>query len=224
MSIPYKVLDNPVIDWLDERFQVKELIRAGAADKPRALKGWAGYLGCFGGLSALLFGVQLVTGLLLISQYKPAPELAFPSVMAIEGSLPGLLIRRIHAAGANLMLLFIFIHMARVLVAGAYKKPRELHWVSGCLLFLMALAMKATGDLLPWTRSAFWSTAAACSWLDSAPVVGEGLSSLIRGGCAMGPATLGRFYAAHLVLPFLALVGMGLHFAMVRRTGISEPL
>ena len=141
-------------DWLDERTEIKRLIREEITDKvvPKH-RSWHDYLGCFGGLSLIFFLIQVITGIFLLMYYTPHPEHAFESVQRISNDVAfGWLIRRTHAIGASFMIVLVMLHLLRVLCTGAYKPPRELHWVSGFCLLMFTLAMAFSGYLLPWTQ------------------------------------------------------------------------
>jgi menaquinol-cytochrome c reductase cytochrome b subunit len=123
------------------------------------------------------------------------------------------------------MVVLVFLHMIRVFVHGAYRKPRELNWVVGVLMLLIVLGFGFTGYLLPWDQKAFWATNVGIHIVGSVPGVGRFMSNLLMGGSSIGALTLLRFYALHVfVLPLLLVLGLIIHFAMVRRHGIADPL
>jgi quinol-cytochrome oxidoreductase complex cytochrome b subunit len=123
------------------------------------------------------------------------------------------------------MIIMCTAHMIRVLIMGAYKKPRELNWVSGMLLLVITLVFGFTGYLLPWDQRAFWATTVGTEIAAAIPVVGDLALVFLRVGWDVGAETLNRFYALHvIILPITVLVSMGAHFLMVRRLGIARPL
>jgi menaquinol-cytochrome c reductase cytochrome b subunit len=133
--------------------------------------------------------------------------------------------RNLHRWSAYAMVVLVCCHMVRVFVHGAYRRPRELNWVVGVLMLIVVLAFGFTGYLLPWDQKAYWATNVGINMADSVPLVGPSIAALLRGGPELGALTLLRFYAAHVfVLPGLLVVGLALHFAMVRRHGIATPL
>ena len=137
----------------------------------------------------------------------------------------GASIRAIHHWAANGMIVMVIAHMLRVFIMGVYKPPRELNWVNGVLLFIMTLAFGFTGYLLPWDQRAFWATTVGSEIAGSIPIIGEIAMIFLRVGWAVTDLTLGRFYALHvIILPVLTIAFMGLHFLMVRRQGIAQPL
>jgi ubiquinol-cytochrome c reductase cytochrome b subunit len=209
---------------LDDRYELTPLIEKNVTRKlvPRTL-GWAG---CLGGLTFLLFLIQVYTGVLLLIYYKPDPARAWDSVTFIKSNVQmGWLIQRVHAVGANVMIVLILMHMGRVAYYKIYRAPRELHWLSGVVLLLLTTMMALTGYLLPWTNLSYWGASVATEIPAAVPVVGEEISIWARRGSTISGDTLGFFFAMHVwVLPSVAIIFMGMHFAMIRRTGISKPL
>lgn len=223
------VLDSVggLTDWLDERLGYRSVIRQELTEKPapRHLS-FMDAVGCLGGLSFVLFMIQVVTGVFLMMFYVPHVEQAFESIEAIDSRVSfGWFVRNIHIAAASMMVVTVTLHMIKVWLTGAYKPPRELHWFSGFVLLLFTLAMAFTGYLLPWTQLAFWAATVVANAVEVIPFVGATLADLMRGGDSIGQPTLIRFYAFHVaVIPgAMALFLLG-HFWMIRRTGIAEPL
>jgi ubiquinol-cytochrome c reductase cytochrome b subunit len=217
-------LARGVYDFLDERYHVTPVIEKNVTKKwvPRTL-GWAA---CFGGLSLLLFAVQVFTGILLLMYYKPDPNAAWDSVAVIKSNVTmGWLIQRIHVVGANLMVVMVLMHMARVAYYKIYRAPRELHWVSGVLLAVLTTTMAFTGYLLPWTQLSYWGAKVGTEIPGAVPVIGAGIVEWIRRGKAISGDTLGFFFALHIwIIPLTVVAFMAVHFVMIRRTGISRPL
>ena len=221
---PWKPISVRTGEWVDERYQVKQPLEA-VLSKPVpkfALRWWY----CLGGITAFLFVVQAVTGIMLAFYYKPTPDQAFASIQFIENEVRfGASIRAIHHWAANGMIVMCLAHMLRVFVVGAYKPPRELNWVNGVLLLVLTLAFGFTGYLLPWDQRAFWATTVGSEIAGSIPVIGELALVFLRVGWTVSDLTLSRFYALHVILlPILTLGLMGLHFLMIRRQGIARPL
>jgi quinol-cytochrome oxidoreductase complex cytochrome b subunit len=217
-------IHHAIFTWLDSRYELRPLVEKNFTRKmvPCTLS-WAS---CFGGLSLLVFIVQVFTGILLLMYYKPHPELAWDSVTFIKSNVPmGWLVQRIHTVGANLMIVLVFMHMARVAYFKIYRAPRELHWVSGVLLAVLTTLMAFTGYLLPWTQLSYWGAKVGTEIPGAVPVVGAELVKWVRRGDTITGETLGFFFALHIwVLPAVIVAFMGMHFAMIRRTGISRPL
>jgi quinol-cytochrome oxidoreductase complex cytochrome b subunit len=209
---------------LDDRYQITPLIEKNVTKKwvPRTL-GWGA---CFGGLSFLLFLIQVFTGVLLLIYYKPDPARAWDSVTFIKSNVPmGWLVQRIHAVGANTMIALVLMHMARIAYFKIYRPPRELHWVSGVCLLGLTMFLAFTGYLLPWTNLSYWGAEVGTEIPGEIPLIGEHIVTWARRGPTITGETLGFFFAMHVwVLPSTAVVFMCTHFAMIRRTGISKPL
>jgi hypothetical protein len=221
---PWKPLTARAVEWVDERYQVKEPVQK-ALSKPVpnfARRWWY----CLGGITAALFAVQAATGIMLAFYYIPTPDQAYASIQYIETQVRfGASIRAIHHWAANGMIIACVAHMLRVFIMGAYKPPRELNWVNGMLLLILTLMFGFTGYLLPWDQRAFWATTVGSEIAGGVPAIGDLILVFLRVGWSVTELTLSRFYALHvLVLPVLTLVMMGAHFLMVRRVGIAKPL
>ena len=213
-----------IYGWFDQRYQITPLLEKNVTHKkvPRTL-GWAA---CFGGLSLLTFMVQVFTGMLLLMYYKPDPARAWDSVTFLKSNVSmGWLVQRIHSVGANVMIVLVFMHMARIAYYKIYRKPRELHWISGVVLLVLTTVMAFTGYLLPWTQLSYWGAAVGTEIPGAVPVIGEQLKEFIRRGSNITGETLGFFFAMHIwVVPAVVVAFMTMHFMMIRRTGISRPL
>lgn len=212
-----------IIDWVDLRLGVRELLHANLQGYllPRRVNAWYS----LGGVLLALIGVQVLSGILLLIYYIPDADKAFGSVEQIMNVVPyGWLIRSVHVVGSNLMVVALLLHMLSVLFMGAYKRPREVTWLSGFGLLNLGLALCLTGYLLPWSQLSFWATTVATDAAGAVPVLGEHLVIFLRGGPSVGAVTLGRFFALHVVgLPLLLGGLVGLHLFCVRRCGISTP-
>ncbi len=178
-----------------------------------------------GGMTLFLFGVQVGTGILLLLYYRPSAGEAFESVQFIMTRVPfGWLVRSIHSWSANLLVLVAFVHMFSVLFLRAYRRPRELTWLSGALLLFLMLGFGFSGYLLPWNTLAFFATQVGSQVAGAVPVVGHFVLRLLRGGDQVTGGTLTRFYGMHVaVLPALATVLVGAHLALVQKHGMSVP-
>ena len=217
-------LAQSIFDWFDSRYHLVPLIEKNVTKKqvPKTLS-WAA---CFGGLSALTFLVQVFTGMLLLMYYKPDPNAAWDSVTFVKSNVPmGWLVQRIHAVTANLMIALVFMHMARVAYFKIFRAPRELHWISGVLLAVLTTVLAFTGYLLPWTQLSYWGAKVGTEIPGAVPVIGPQIVEWVRRGKNINAETLGFFFSLHIwVLPAMISGLMGMHFAMIRRTGISRPL
>ena len=221
---PYKPLVNRAVEWVDERYELSPaLSKIAAKPVPRfAMKWWY----CLGGITAFLFVVQGITGIMLAFYYKPAASEAYNSILYIENQVRfGAAIRMIHHWAANGMIVMCLAHMARVFIMGAYKKPRELNWVSGVLLLFLTLLFGFTGYLLPWDQRAYWATTVGTDIGGALPAIGNLILVFLRVGWDVSEATLGRFYGLHIIVtPLLTVLFMGAHFMMIRKLGVQRPL
>ena len=150
-----KNVENKTKKWFDERYQLQDIIEKNVTNKliPRGLS----WFGCMGGLALVAFMVQVGTGIFLVFYYVPSPTEAFNSVQYIRHALPyGWLIQKIHAVTPHFMMTLVFAHMLRILFKGIYKKPRELHWVSGASLLVLTLIICYTGTCLPANDLSYW--------------------------------------------------------------------
>ncbi|MBI5655946.1 MAG: cytochrome b N-terminal domain-containing protein [Geobacter sp.] len=215
-----------LIDWFESRTGVMELLDDEVfSKKAPKMHRWYELFGCFGGLSLILFILQVLTGIFLLIYYVPSPAEAFSSVVFIDnGVVFGWLFRRLHAVGANIMILLVMIHMLKVIISGAYKAPREFHWLSGFALLMLTMMMGISGYLLPWTQLSYWAVTVLTTSFSVMPVVGPEMMKIIRGADTVGAATLGRFFALHLATPVLMLMLLAVHFMMIKKTGINETL
>ena len=213
----------PTKPWLAERLPVAE-VEAAIAHKtvPQHRHSVWYYLG---GMTLFFFAVQVVTGILLLLYYRPSAAEAYDSVQFIMTRVPfGWLIRSVHSWSANLMVGAAFIHLFSVLFLKAYRKPREITWISGVLLLFLILGFGFTGYLLPWNELAFFATRVGTDIAGAVPYVGEATVRFMRGGPEVTGATLTRFYGVHVaVLPALATALLGLHLLLVQYHGMSVP-
>ncbi|MFQ5506734.1 MAG: cytochrome bc complex cytochrome b subunit [Planctomycetota bacterium] len=213
-----------VFGWVDNRVGLRDLIRTnltGYGIPKRA----SGILFCLGGLALLFFISQIVTGILLLVHYEPTVASAYHSVKRITLEVPfGWFVRGLHSYGATIMVLAVLLHGFRVFMFAEYKAPRELHWVTGILLLLLTLGLAFSGYLLPWTQLSYWGSTVGTETLRGVPFFGDDIVRLVRGGNAVGEPTLHRFFALHVVvLPLLLLGLFGVHIYLVRRTGQGGP-
>ena len=213
---------EPIVSWLDERLGVRAIGRALFARKIPAGTGWIYTLGS---ITFFLFVLQLATGTLLATSYAPTPDHAFDSVRYITEEAPfGSFLRGLHVWGATVMVVAVLLHTLRTFMTGSYKFPRELTWMSGALLIMLVLGFGFTGYLLPWNQKAYWATQVGARLAEQVPLLGPAIARLLLGGGELGPQTLTRFYAVHvLVLPAIVVSLIAVHLFMVVRQGISAP-
>lgn len=188
------------------------------------LPGFVGWRHALGGITYLLFIVLVLTGVLLSFYYRPSVQEAYPSIQHIVSEVPfGWLARDLHVWSANLIVVAILAHMARVFFNGTYKPPRETNWAAGIALLLVVLAFGATGYLLPWDQWAYWIVTEVLDTMSRAPLLSL-LASVLRGDVIVSGATLSRFFAVHvIILPWIAFALLLYHFSLVRRHGIAPP-
>lgn len=216
-------MKNFLKNWFSERFDLEKLSAPVQKQLKKPLPSHISWFHTLGSMSLFLFVSQVLTGILLLVYYRPTVHDAFESVQYImTTAYMGWLYRQIHAWGANIMIIIVFLHMLRTFVTGSYKKPRELTWVLGVLLFLMTLIFGFTGYLLPWNQLAYWATTVGTEVAGAVPVVGEPIKILLRGGVAVGGETISRFFVVHvIVLPWALFFIIILHVFLVRYQGIA---
>jgi ubiquinol-cytochrome c reductase cytochrome b subunit len=176
-----------------------------------------------GSLAMFLLLLQAATGAFLALSYSPSPDHAHNAVKYITQEVPfGSFVRGLHHWGASAMVIIVFLHLLRVVYYGSYKAPRELTWVFGVFLLLIVLGFGFTGYLLPWDEKAYWATVVGVKISGTAPVLGDLVAKVLRGGTEIGAVTLSRFYALHTIwLPWLAFGLVGVHLFLVRFYGSS---
>jgi quinol-cytochrome oxidoreductase complex cytochrome b subunit len=209
--------------WLDERIPLGPL-REAALHKTVPVHRYSVFY-YLGGMTLFFFGVQVVTGILLMLYYRPAPDGAFESVEFLMTTVPfGWLLRSIHSWSANLMIFFAFVHLASVYFMKAYRRPRELTWISGCVALFLALGFGFSGYLLPWNQLSFFATRVGTDIAGVVPGVGTWFLRFLRGGDRITGGTLSRFYGWHVaILPALMTLFLGLHVLLVQTLGMSVP-
>ena len=214
---------GPLWRWFDERLGLADLEKLARKKQVPVHRHQVWYY--FGGMTLFLFVVQVATGIMLLLYYRPSAEEAYESVQFIMAEVEfGWLIRSIHAWSANLMIAALFVHLFSVLFLRAYRRPREMTWVSGVALMGLAMAFGFTGYLLPWNELSYFATKVGTEITGAVPVVGHFLLRLLRGGDEVTGATLTRFYGIHVaVLPALVTAIVGLHLYLVQRHGMSVP-
>ncbi|MFL6184247.1 MAG: cytochrome b N-terminal domain-containing protein, partial [Actinomycetes bacterium] len=166
------------------------------------------YTFCLGGLSFFLFILLTITGIFLMFFYRPTAAQAWDDIAGLHTAVTfGLLVRNMHRWGAHLMVLSVFLHMARVFYHGAYKAPREFNWVIGVILLLLTLMLSFTGYLLPWDQLALWAVTVGTNMMGYTPVLGSQVRFVLLGGAEIGPETLLRWYVLHvLFFPFIIVI------------------
>jgi menaquinol-cytochrome c reductase cytochrome b subunit len=211
-----------LVDWVDERTALSGGARWIMFRKIPKGTNWFYTLG-----SATMFAFlsQAVTGVFLAMYYDPSPTRAYDSVRHLTNDVfLGELVRGMHKWGSTVMVILVFLHMARTFFWGAYKYPRELNWVIGVVLLILTLFMSFTGYLLPFDQRSFWATIVGVAINGTGPLVGPYLNDFLRAGPEFGATTLARFYALHmLVLPGAIAAMIGAHLYLVARQGTTAP-
>lgn len=210
--------------WVDERVQLETLITFMGKKYVPVHRHSIWYY--FGGVALFLFIIQVVTGIMLLLYYKSGEEFAFESIQFIMSKVQfGWLIRSIHSWTANLFILAAMVHMFSVYFEKAYRKPREITWLTGMLMFFLALAFGFSGYLLPWNELAFFATKVGTDIAGVLPLVGKPIMVFLRGGQEVTGATLSRFFGFHVaVLPGIFTVLLSVHLILVQRQGMSDPV
>jgi quinol-cytochrome oxidoreductase complex cytochrome b subunit len=207
---------------IDRKLPIDQALRKAWA---RRLPSFVGWQHSFGGIAYLLFMVLVVTGVLLSFYYRPSVDEAYASLQYISTEVPfGWLVRDLHVWSANLIVLAILAHMARVFFSGAYRPPRETSWLVGVLLLFVVLAFGGTGYLLPWDQWAYWTSTEVMDVVRRLPIFGGAIAGFLTGDQFVSGATLSRFFALHvIVLPWAAFGLLVLHFVVVRKHGAAPP-
>ncbi len=211
-----------LLGWVDQRTAATGFLTGMLYRKVPKGTNWFYTLG-----SATLFAfiIQAITGVFLAMFYTPSPTQAYGSIVHLTNDVfLGQFVRGMHKWGASVMIILIFVHMARTFFFGAYKYPREINWVIGVVLLILTMVMGLTGYLLPFDQRSFWATIVANNITGSGPVVGPYLADFLRAGPEIGATTLSRFYALHmLAIPGAIIALIGAHLYLVVKLGTTAP-
>ncbi|PLX71106.1 MAG: cytochrome b [Azoarcus sp.] len=219
-----------LLNWVDERFPLTSSIKGHLTEyyAPKNFNFW--YF--FGSLALMVLVIQIVTGIFLVMHYKPDASLnaagvpvAFASVEYIMRDVPGgWIIRYLHSTGASAFFIVVYLHMFRGLLYGSYRKPRELIWIFGTLIFLVLMAEAFMGYLLPWGQMSFWGAQVIVNLFSAIPLIGPDLSLVIRGDFVVSDATLNRFFSFHVIAVPLVLIGLvAAHIVALHEVGSNNP-
>lgn len=208
------------LDWIDSRTSLRPLIRHLLFE---AIPGGAKWRYVWGSALLFVFAVQVVTGILLMTAYSPSATTAWPSVWYIQTQMTlGWLIRGLHHFGSQAMVVLLPLHILQVVLAKAYRAPREFNWWIGLALLGVVLGLSLTGYLLPWDQKGYWATKVATNIMELTPIIGGSLQRIVVGGEDYGHATLTRFYTLHvMILPGAAIVLAIAHLALFRKHGVT---
>lgn len=220
-----------IYDWIDERADITPIWRDIAdhevPEHVNPAYHFSAFVYCFGGLTFFVVVIQILSGMFLTMYYVSDIENAWRSVYYLQTEVAhGQIVRGMHHWGASVVVVMLLLHTLRVFFQGAYKKPRELNWVVGVLLFFIILGLGFTGYLLPWDNKAYFATEVGLNIAQDVPIIGDELKTLLSGDEEIvGVQTLARFFAIHVFfLPAALFALLGVHFILIRRQGISGPL
>lgn len=211
------------MNWIDERYPLTKVWNEHLAKyyAPKNFNSW--YF--FGSLAMLMLVNQILTGVWLAMAYKPDADLAFASVEYIMRDMDyGWLIRYMHSTGASFFFIVVYLHMFRGMMYGSYRKPRELLWIIGVIIYLAMMATAFMGYLLPWGQMSYWGAQVIVNLFAAVPFgIGEPLSEWIRGDYVISDATLNRFFALHFLLPFVLAALVFIHIVALHKVGSNNP-
>ena len=214
---------NGMIGWVDDRFPLMKMWNDHLAKyyAPKNFNFW--YF--FGSLALLVLVIQIVTGIWLTMNYKPSAEDAFASVEYIMRDVEwGWWIRYMHSTGASAFFVVVYLHMFRALLYGSFKKPRELIWLTGMIIYFTLMGEAFFGYLLPWGQMSYWGAQVIISLFGALPVIGDDLALLIRGDFVVSDVTLNRFFALHVIaLPLVLCALVGAHILALHEVGSNNP-
>ena len=182
------------------------------------------YMWTFGAILTMMLGVQILTGVVLAMHYVPSAAEAFNSVEAIRRDVNyGWLLKNIHAVGASMFFLAVYIHIARGLYYGSYKAPREILWILGVIIYLLMMATGFLGYSLPWGQMSFWGATVITNFFTAIPIIGDSITKWLWGGYGVSGVTLNRFFSLHYLLPFVIAGVVGLHIWALHVVGQNNP-
>jgi ubiquinol-cytochrome c reductase cytochrome b subunit len=210
------------LGWIDERFPLTKVWNEHLAQyyAPKNFNFWY----YFGSLAMLVLVIQILTGIWLAMNYKPSAADAFASVEYIMRDVDwGWLIRYMHSTGASFFFIAVYLHMFRGLMYGSYRKPRELLWIIGLVIYLAMMATAFFGYLLPWGQMSYWGAQVIVNLFAAVPGIGEELSVWVRGDYVISDATLNRFFAFHFLLPFVLAALVFVHIVALHKVGSNNP-
>jgi ubiquinol-cytochrome c reductase cytochrome b subunit len=212
-----------LLEWVDARFPLSKTFKEHASEyySPKNFNFWY----YFGSLALVVLVLQIVSGIFLTMNYKPAAADAFASVEYIMRDVDyGWLIRYMHSTGASFFFIVVYLHMFRGLMYGSYRRPRELLWLIGMLIYMGLMAEAFMGYLLPWGQMSYWGAQVIVSLFGAVPVIGDSLAEWIRGDYYISDITLNRFFALHVIaIPLLLVILVFLHIVALHKVGSNNP-
>lgn len=216
------VPQSGVTKWLESRLPIISLLHSSfvAFPTPRNLN----YLWTFGAILSFMLVAQILTGVVLVMHYTPHVTLAFSSVEHIMRDVNfGWLLRYLHANGASMFFIAVYVHIFRGLYYGSYKAPREVLWILGVVIFLLMMATAFMGYVLPWGQMSFWGATVITNLFSALPFVGEPIVTWLWGGFSVDNPTLNRFFSLHYLLPFMIAGVVVLHIWALHHVGQNNP-
>ena len=214
---------NPVVKWIDSRLPIFTMLDHEYNQYPMPRN--VNYLWAFGAIAGIMLVIMIATGLVLAMQYAANTHIAFDSVERIMRDVNyGWLLRYVHANGASMFFIAVYIHMFRGLYYGSYKAPREILWILGVFILLAMMATAFMGYVLPWGQMSFWGATVITNLFSAFPIVGDPIVTWLWGGFSVDNPTLNRFFALHFLLPFVLLALVVLHTAALHVSGSNNPL
>jgi ubiquinol-cytochrome c reductase cytochrome b/c1 subunit len=213
---------NGALKWLERRLPIIGLVHSSfvAYPTPRNLNYWW----TFGGILTMMLALQIITGVILAMHYTPHVDFAFVSVERIVRDVNyGWLLRNMHASGASMFFIAVYIHMFRGLYYGSYKEPREVLWILGVIIYLLMMATGFMGYVLPWGQMSFWGATVITNLFSAVPLIGDQIVTLLWGGYSVGNPTLNRFFSLHYLLPFVIAGVVVLHVWALHVAGQNNP-
>ncbi len=214
---------NPLVNWIDSRLPIFTMLDHEYNHYPMPRN--VNYLWAFGAIAGIMLVIMIASGLFLAMQYSSHTSLAFDSVERIMRDVNyGWLLRYVHANGASMFFIAVYIHMFRGMYYGSYKAPREILWILGVIIFLVMMGTAFMGYVLPWGQMSFWGATVITNLFSAFPIVGDPIVTLLWGGFSVDNPTLNRFFALHFLLPFVLLGLVILHTAALHVCGSNNPL
>ncbi|WP_207456040.1 cytochrome b/b6 [Azospirillum sp. SYSU D00513] len=214
---------NPVVNWIDSRLPIFTMLDHEYNQYPMPRN--VNYLWAFGAIAMVMLIVMILTGLFLAMQYAANTQVAFESVERIMRDVNyGWLLRYVHANGASMFFIAVYIHMFRGLYYGSYKAPREILWILGVIILLVMMATGFMGYVLPWGQMSFWGATVITNLFSAFPIIGDPIVTWLWGGFSVDNPTLNRFFALHFLLPFVLFALVILHTAALHVSGSNNPL
>jgi ubiquinol-cytochrome c reductase cytochrome b/c1 subunit len=208
--------------WMHERLPLYAMVQDLALDFPAPKN--LNYWWTFGGILSMMLVIQIITGVVLVMHYTPHTSMAFDSVEHIMRDVNyGWLLRYMHANGASMFFIAVYIHMFRGMYYGSYKAPREVLWMIGVVIYLIMMATAFMGYVLPWGQMSFWGAKVITNLFSAIPLFGDAITTWLWGGFSVDNPTLNRFFSLHYLLPFVLAAVVGLHVWALHVPGNNNP-